>query len=530
MSTAERHLQAGRRPSLAEHLDPGELSALTVGGFFLRAAERDPDAPFLVTREGRLAYGEARALAERAAREFAAAGIGKGDRVAFLIGNGVEFVVRWLGLALLGGVLVAVDPRYREREIRRLLDHAEPRALVLDGANEQGVLGREWARRDTAVLDVNDPHEASAEPVTAAAVSADDPVSIIYSSGTTGAPKGVIQTHANYVLTGEAYPSWLRLRPASRLYACLPLCHINAQAYSVMGAIGMGGSVALVPRFSVTRFWSDVTGLGVDAFNFIGAMITLLVKQPPSLADRSHEVRVAYGVPSLPTPLRDAFEQRFGITVISGYGMSETTFGMIEDPAGERRALSVGTVRSHPGRPIVNEARIVDGDGRDLPPGEVGELWLRNPVTMSGYLKDPKRTDAVFTDGWLRTGDHLRRDTDDFFYFVDRADDVIRHKGENVASAEVETILDSHPAVLESAVLGVASELTDKEIVAFVQLREGEAATEEALRGWCRESLAPFKVPETFVFVEALPKTATNKVRKNELRVLLDRPRAGETR
>jgi crotonobetaine/carnitine-CoA ligase len=187
-------------------------------------------------------------------------------------------------------------------------------------------------------------------------------------------------------------------------------------------------------------------------------------------------------------------------------------------------------VRSHPGRPIVNEARIVDGDGRDLPPGEVGELWLRNPVTMSGYLNDPERTDAVFTDGWLRTGDHLRRDADDFFYFVDRADDVIRHKGENVASAEVETILDSHPAVLESAVLGVASELTDKEIVAFVQLREGETATEEALGGWCRGSLAPFKVPETFVFVEALPKTATNKVRKNELRVLLDRPRAGESR
>ncbi len=514
-------------PRLGEIFAPEDLADLNVRSFFLSAAAACPTRPFIATRSGTYSYSRVRELAIAAAYEFEEMGIASGDHVGFIVENSVDFIVRWLGLAMIGGVLVAVDPRLKRPEVLRLLDHAAPSQLVVgpetSEATEAAAL---WASAANAGLLRLEAEPASQAQSVAALeppdspIDPEDPIAVIYTSGTTGEPKGVVQTHGNYVLTGKAYPWWLQLREGNRLYVCLPLCHINAQAYSVMGAIGMHGSVALVPRFSASKFWSDLREFEADAFNFIGVMIVILLKQPPTPEDRSHSARVAYGVPSLPPTLRSEFEDRFGLTVIAGYGMSETTFGMIEDIAGDRRPLSIGKLRRHPDSRFTNEARVVGTDGRDVVAGEVGELWLRNPAVMNGYFGDAARTAQAFAGGWLHTGDLVRFDSDGFFYFIDRIGHMIRHKGENVSSAEIEGVITAHPEVEGAAVVGVESEFTDQDIVGFVELKKRAAVTEPELRAWCGEHLAPFKVPQHLLIIESLPKTATQKVQKDVLKTL----------
>jgi crotonobetaine/carnitine-CoA ligase len=353
-----------------------------------------------------------------------------------------------------------------------------------------------------------------------------DPISFIFTSGTTGHPKAVQQTHGAYVLTGQAYPWWLGLERGDRLYACLPLLHVNAQAYSTMGTIGMNGTLTLVERFSASRFWADVRSSRANAFNFIGAVIAILLKAEPGPHEREHELKVMYGAPSFAEQERAAIEERFGVRVISGFGMSETTFGLIEDPYGERRSASMGKARLHPDPAFKNEARIVDEQGGELPPGQAGELIIRNPAIMRGYYDDPERTAESLRDGWLWTGDLAVRDEDGFFFYVDRKKDIVRRRGENVSSVEVEVVLTAHPAVAEAAVLGVPSELTDEEVLALVQPLPGEAPDPADLAAWCAERLADFKVPRYVQIVAELPKTSTGKLQKGELRQTLVDPAA----
>jgi crotonobetaine/carnitine-CoA ligase len=316
-------------------------------------------------------------------------------------------------------------------------------------------------------------------------LEADDLISFISTSGTTGRPKAVMQTHGNYAVTGEGYAHWLAVRPEERLYLCLPLFHINSQAYTVMGAIAARGSIVLVERFSASRFWGDMSGYEVNVFNYIGSMLAVLMKREPAREERDHEVRVAYGGPALPGPQREEAERRYGIRLISGIGMSETTYGLIEAVCGERRPGSLGKPRQHPFRQMVNEAKVVDDEGREVAPGEVGELAFRNQVMMKGYYRDPETTAATIRDGWLYTGDLVKMDGDGFYYFVDRKKDIIRVRGENVSSVEVERVLAEHPEVQEAAVIGVPSELTEEDVAAFVVGSQGGVLGADALIAWC---------------------------------------------
>jgi crotonobetaine/carnitine-CoA ligase len=345
-------------------------------------------------------------------------------------------------------------------------------------------------------------------------------MSLIYTSGTTGNPKGVMQTQANFVLTGQGYPTWMGMADGDRIYACLPLFHINSQAYSSMGAVGARGSIVLAPRFSARRFWPDVRRHRVAAFNYIGAMTAILSKKEPADDDRDHSVKVAYGVPALDHEIRLALEARYGMTLISGFGMSETTFGLAESLTGERRPGSMGKPRHHP-EPAVSrtEAKIVDVAGDEVPPGTHGELMLRNAAMMVGYFNDPERTaEALTADGWLRTGDNAWMDSDGFFYFLDRKKDIVRRRGENISSLEVERIIEQHPGVLEAAVIGVPSELTDEDVLAYVVLRPGTAVRPAEIVEWCGQRLAAFKTPRFVEFVGQMPKTSTAKIQKAKLR------------
>lgn len=510
-------------------MTPDQLQNYSVGHFLERAVEEIPHEPFLFWEDEVYRYEEFNKEVDKAAALWHALGVRHGDRVAFMVDNSPEFLFAWLGLAKIGGVLVAINTGFKADEASYLVDHSESEFALVHHSHvpvfEQVAHKAPGVKKILTLGEVAgyDNFSAAMDETTATApavdVYGDDLISLIYTSGTTGLPKAVMQSHRNYVLTGEAYPHWMGMVKGDRVYACLPLFHINSQAYSTMGAIGARGALVLAPKFSASRFWPDVRRHGVTVFNFIGAMTVILSKKEPSPDDRDHKVRVAYGVPALNHDVRMDIQQRFGIECISGFGMSETTFGLLEPLGQPRRPESMGLPRSHPDPSIAaTEVKVVDSEGNELPAGQVGELIIRNAAMMLGYFKDPEKTNEALREGWLHTGDSAWRDDDGWFYFVDRMKDIVRRRGENVSSLEVELLLNSHDDVMESAVIGVPSELTDEDIVAFVVAKPGHTIDPQALIEWAKERLAFFKIPRYVEVLDALPKTPTSKIEKHRLR------------
>jgi crotonobetaine/carnitine-CoA ligase len=446
-------------------------------------------------------------------------GVGHGDRVALLLGNEPATLFAWFAANTLGAIAAPLNHALKPPELAGLLGLMRPRVLAVD---EHGAL----ARAACGALGAG-ARPILAKPADLAAagkgaprphVVPDDVAVLIATSGTTGTPKAVMQTHRAYCLTAEAFPAWLGLTGADRLLATLPLFHVNAQAYSVMGALGAGGSLALLPRFSASSFWSEARRLQATQVNVVGAMLHILLQRDPSPGDRQHALRVCYAALALPEGRHRAFEERFGLALTVGYGMSETTFGTVW-PSGEApRYGSMGRLRQHPRLGEINRARVVRDDGMDAADDEQGELWLANPATMRGYWDDPAASASALAGGWLHTGDLVRRDADGFFTFVARKKEIIRRRGENVAAAEVEGALLSHPSVAEAAVVGAPSELGEEEIVAYVAPRAGAVLDVAALRAWLLERLADFKVPARILVRDALPRTATERVAKHLLR------------
>ena len=456
--------------------------------------------------------------AESFAVGLAERGVGRGDRVAFLLGNRPEALFAWFGANRLGAIAVPLNPALKAPELTALLRLTRPRVLVVD---------EHRALAEAACLALDDaarPLRVGAAALGAAGrgaptvdVGRDDVAVLIATSGTTGAPKAVMQTHGTYTLTAEAFPAWLGLSADDRLLAALPLFHINAQAYSTMGALGAGASLALLGKFSASRFWADARRLGATQVNVVGAMVHILLAGAACADEREHALRICYAALALPEAQHRAFEERFGLRMTVGYGMSETTFGTVWPRDEAPRYGTMGRLRQHPRLGDINRARVIRDDGTDAPDGEPGELWLANPATMRGYWDDPLQTAVALARGWLHTGDIVRRDRDDVFTFVSRKKDMIRRRGENIAAAEIENVLLAHPAVGEAAAVGVPSPLGEDDIVAYVAPRSGATIDVEALREWARSRLADFKVPARILVRDALPRTATERVAKHRL-------------
>ena len=287
----------------------------------------------------------------------------------------------------------------------------------------------------------------------------------------------------------------------------LPLFHINAPAYSVLGSVAARASLVLLPRFSASGFIDSARRHDATQFNAIGAMIEILMRQPERPDDADNPLRLAYAGPTPPEERHLEFERRFGLTMTSGYAMSETPYGTVW-AHGTRPYGTLGSPRQHPVLGQVNEARVSPD----------GELELRNPAVMKGYWRMPEETAQVLgADGWLKTGDLVTENPDGTYTFVGRKKAVIRRRGENVAPAEIEEARGSHPDVDEEAVVGVPSELSEEDIKAFVVLRDGASADFDELRDWASQRLTPFKVPSQYEALDALPHTPTGRVAKHRL-------------
>jgi crotonobetaine/carnitine-CoA ligase len=483
-------------------------------------AARSAERPWLFFEGGSWTLGGVIDEVDRFAVGLAERGVTRGDRVALVLGNRPEALFAWLAANRLGAIASPLNHALKRPEIAGLLRLVGPR-VVVTGEEHRALVEAACGDLDEEARPVLVAPAALAiagRGSPRAEVHPEDVAVLIATSGTTGAPKAVMQTHRTYALTAEAFPSWLGLGESDRLLAALPLFHVNAQAYSVMGALGAGAGLALLPRFSASRFWEDARRLGATQVNVVGAMLHILLEGEPRAVDREHSIRVVYAALALPEAQHRAFEERFGVTLTVGYGLSETTFGTVWPFGAPPRYGTMGRLRQHPRLGSINRARTVRDDGSDAADGETGELWLSNPATMRGYWADPEQTASALDGGWLRTGDLVRRDADGFYTFVARKKEVIRRRGENVAAAEIENVLLAHPAVAEAAAIGVPSELGEDEIVAYVAPRPGAAIDAESLRAWARDRLADFKVPSTIHVRDALPHTATERVAKHLLK------------
>jgi carnitine-CoA ligase len=473
----------------------------TIPELFDEAVAASPDKVWLVAGDESFTYAEARERVGRAAAALGAAGLGPGDLVLATMRGTPDYVFTWLASAYAGTILVTANPRSAEAELAGLVGQVRPRLVVSDAAIEGAVAVERLFERDAGFAGTG-----PADP--------DDAAVLIPTSGTTGRSKLVTQTHRAYVMAGEGFPWWMELGPDDRLMTSLPLFHINAPTYSMLGSVAARASLALLPGFSASTFLDSARQHGATEFNAIGAMLEILMRRPERPDDADTPLRLCYTGPAPPKERHLEIERRFGLRIVCGYAMSETPYGTIW-PRGMRPFGTLGSIRQHPTLGVVNEGRVMH-DGRPAGPGEVGELELRNPAVMKGYWGMPDETAKVLADdGWLRTGDLVTVDGEGIYTFVGRVKEVIRRRGENVAPAEIEEALVDHPAVFEAAVVGVPSELSEEEIKAFVVLHD--PANLAAVREHAAGLLAPFKVPRYMEATAELPHTPTGRVAKHEL-------------
>lgn len=484
------------------------MNDLTVPGLVETAAERFGDRVFLRMGDTTRTYAQTREAAATMAAALAARGCRAGDRVAALLSNRIELVDLVLGCAWLGAVAVPLNTGLRGGSLRHVLDAARPRFLYAEAelarrAVEAGHRGVVWRVGDEDV-----PRPGTAVAVPPAPVRPRDTAAVLFTSGTTGLSRGVRCPQAQFVRWGRNVSSALRLDADDVLFTCLPLFHTNA-LNTLAQAMTVGASCVVAGRFSASRHWSRVADCGATVVYLLGAMVPMLLAQPPGPEDRAH--RATRGLaPAAPGPLWEDFRERFGVTLVDGFGSTETNLVIGMTPE-ECRPGYMGTVR--PGF----SARVVDETLAPVPDGTPGELLVRShqPYAFStGYLGDPEPD----PDSWRRTGDRVVRESDGWFRFVDRIKDVIRRRGENISSYEVESVVRSHPAVAEAAAFPVGSELAEDEVMVAVVVRAGSVLAPEDLARHCARELPAFAVPRYVETVAALPLTETGKVRKAVLR------------
>jgi acyl-CoA synthetase (AMP-forming)/AMP-acid ligase II len=433
-------------------------------------------------------------------------GLDAGDVVAVKLRNRVEFVVVLFASWRLGATVTPVNPSLTEAEIIRQLEASGARLLVADddvtGLGETTILAVGDLRQDAPGSDPPPRVDPSALAL------------LIFTSGTTGVPKGVMLDHANLDAMAQMGRQALGIGPADRSLLILPLFHVNGIVVSVLMPLLAGASVVIAERFDPDTFFDTVEHHRPTYFSAVPTIYTLLAALPDDVRPDMSSVRFGIcGAAPASELLLGRFETRYGFPLIEGYGLSEATCASTMNPvAGERRAGTVGI--AFPGQQI----RIVDEGGIDVATGVAGEVLIAGPNVMRGYLGRPDETARVIVKGWLHTGDIGHLDTDGYLTLVGRSKDMITRGGENIYPREIEDVLTGDPTVLEAAVIGVPDDKWGETVAAYVQPREGHAINPEALHALCAHKLAGYKRPTSITAVDAIPKNAVGKTDKSPLR------------
>ncbi len=482
----------------------------------LEKTTRDhPDRPALVLDEQVLTYADLWDRTARVAGWLRERGVQPGDRVGVMLPNVLAFPVLYYGVLRAGGVVVPMNPLLKSREVQHYVGDSGARlVLAWETAAPEAAAGAAESGAEAVTIDGGSLAEIAGWPEFPEVVprSGDDTAIILYTSGTTGTPKGAQLTHANMATNAAVTATTLLdLGPDDVLMGCLPLFHAFGQTCGMNTAVLVGASLTLVPRFDPATALKVIERDRVTVFEGVPTMYVAMLDAGAGVADTSTLRLCVSGGAALPVEVLRAFNETFGAEILEGYGLSETSPVASFNRRGNSRAGSIGY-------PIDGvEMRVVDAEGADVPVGEVGEIVIRGDNVMKGYWNRPDATEQAIRDGWFHTGDMAKKDEDGFFSIVDRKKDLIIRGGFNVYPREIEEVLYEHPAVLEAAVIGLSHPTHGEEVGAAVALKPGATATPEELRGYVKERVAAYKYPRHVWLVDSLPKGPTGKIVKRDI-------------
>ncbi len=468
---------------------------------------------------------------DRVAAGLATLGLEQGDHAGIWMKNSLEFVDGWFGMTKAGVVEVPIHHASRGAFLQYVLDHADVRALLVDEefvphlravAGDLNRLEHVVILGSDAGVDAGLPDRIavhgfdslySDRPPPTPDLDRRDTAAILHTSGTTGPPKGAVISHES-ALHLTRHLVWLMgYTSDDRLYTAFPMFHNNAKYTSVTAAMECDGSLIMDQRVSISRFWERFREKEITAFNYMGALLMMLMKQPDLPDDIDNPARIAFGAPC-PVEIWEEFEERFGVNLVEVYGMTEAPIAC-ENRLEDRRIGSAGR------ESMSYQVQIVDGNDSPLPAGEIGEIVVRPKrpdIMFDGYYGRAEDTLATVGNLWFHTGDRGRMDDDGFVFFVDRMKDSIRRRGENISTWEIESAVNAHENVQESAAYGIPSELTESEVMVSVVLKPGSSLQPAELLDHCQTRIAHFAVPRYVRFMDELPKNHAERVEKFKLR------------
>lgn len=497
----------------------------SLGHLVESAAVRFGEKPLFIFEDKPLSFVEVDRLTNKTANALRSVGVTKGERVAVMLPNGVDFPIVWFALAKLGAVIVPVNINYHDHDLTYTLDDSQAGFFVvhenyleqwervrahLPSVKETLLVTESGNRSDWRRL-----VDESSDSFDSSNVTGEDLLNIQYTSGTTGFPKGCMLQQKYWMQIGQVAADYFGLTPAECNLTAQPFYYMDPQWNTVASLIG-GAPLVILPRFSPSHFWGEVIRHNVTVLYLIGTMPFFLLKMPEDAAlERGHQLRMIL-CSGIHPKFHAEFERRWGVPWREAFGMTETGVDLIV-PLDDAESVGSGAM----GRPIATkQARVVDTDGNDVPDGSVGELILRGEPMMTGYWNKPEATAETMKNGWLHTGDMVTKDAKGYFHWQARLKDTIRRAGENISSVEVEGVLMEHPAVKVAAVVPVPDELRGEEVKAYIVLKAGhtqEDTPPESILEYAREQLAYFKVPRFIEYADDLPRTPSERVEKHKL-------------
>ncbi len=496
----------------------------SIPDLLLKKAQEQPDKIFLHFRDEEITYRSLLQTVQRVGTGLGEGGVQQRDPVALMLRNTPDFLYAYFGVMWRGAVCVPVNTQLKPPEVGYILRHSEARVVIVSpeylGIIEavrgecpdlQGIVvtgeatprGIPWSK---ALSASPMKHSATLQP--------SDSAAIIYTSGTTGKPKGVVLTHGNYIFDVHQLVETIRMIPQDRFLCILPLFHVNGQVVTILGPLYAGAGMILLEQFSPRDFLAALARYKATAFSGVPTVYAILLNLPDADEYDLSSLRfcICGGAP-MPVEVFERFEQKFKAFILEGYGLSEGTCVSSVNPVGGKR--KIGSI----GLPLRDqEMRILNEQGKEAAPGDIGEIAIRGRNVMAGYLKDPAATAEVLKGGWLHTGDLGYWDTEGYFFIVGRKKEMIIRGGENIYPKEIEEVLYRHPKVLEAAVIGLPDQIWGEEVCAFIVLKEGMQGSPEEFIEYCKSRLADFKCPRKVVFWGQFPKTATGKIQKGKLK------------